>query len=115
MIIVGIVISVLLSAVVSVVVHQLNKNESQMEKVKKYADSRKRELDEYFNSQKEAQKLIINELETKKIETEAAIDRMTDQIKECRNTTESFENPVRQVENIQSKIQAYDNVIKNLM
>ena len=71
MIIVGIVISVLLSAVVSVVVHQLNKNESQMEKVKKYADSRKRELDEYFNSQKEAQKLIINELETKKIETEA--------------------------------------------
>ena len=115
MIIIGIVISVILSAVVSIVVRQLDKNESQMEKVKRYADARRKEFDDYFNQQIESQKFIINDLETKKIETEAAISRMEDQIRECKDTTESFEDPVRAVENIQAKIQSYDNVIKNLM
>ena len=94
MIIIGIVISVILSAVVSIVVRQLDKNESQMEKVKRYADARRKEFDDYFNQQIESQKFIINDLETKKIETEAAISRMEDQIRECKDTTESFEDPV---------------------
>ena len=115
MLIVGIVISVVLSAVVSIIIRQVDKNENQIEKVRNYADKRKKEFEEYFKSQKDSQNFLINELRTKEIETEAAITRMDQQIKDCKETTESFENPVQAVQNIEDRISSYDNILKNLM
>ena len=46
--ILGIVIAVVLSAIVSVVIQQTGKNENSMEKVKRYANQRQAEFDEYF-------------------------------------------------------------------
>ena len=104
MFIVGIIISVVLSAVISFIIRQVDKNENQMEKVKNYADKRKKEFDDYFNGQIDSQNFIVNELKTKEIETEAAIRKMDQQIQLCKEVTESFENPIQSVENIENKI-----------
>ena len=108
--ILGIVIAVVLSAIVSVVIQQTGKNENSMEKVKRYANQRQAEFDEYFEKQTESIKLLANDLDTKDIQVKAAIKRMQMQIDECRQTTENFENPVQNIENIKNKVEAYDNV-----
>lgn len=113
--ILGIVIAVVLSAIVSVVIQQTGKNENSMEKVKRYANQRQAEFDEYFEKQMESIKLLANDLDTKDIQVKAAIKRMQMQIDECRQTTENFENPVQNIENIKNKIEAYDKVLQNLM
>ena len=113
--ILGIVIAVVLSAIVSVVIQQTGKNENSMEKVKRYANQRQAEFDEYFEKQTESIKLLANDLDTKDIQVKAAIKRMQMQIDECRQTTENFENPVQNIENIKNKIEAYDKVLQNLM
>ena len=113
--ILGIVIAVVLSAIVSVVIQQTGKNENSMEKVKRYAKQRQAEFDEYFEKQTESIKLLANDLDTKDIQVKAAIKRMQMQIDECRQTTENFENPVQNIENIKNKIEAYDKVLQNLM
>ena len=86
-----------------------------MEKVKRYANQRQAEFDEYFEKQTESIKLLANDLDTKDIQVKAAIKRMQMQIDECRQTTENFENPVQNIENIKNKIEAYDKVLQNLM
>ncbi|WP_295795968.1 hypothetical protein, partial [uncultured Treponema sp.] len=113
--ILGIVIAVVLSAIVSVIIQQTGKNENSMEKVKRYANQRQAEFDEYFEKQTESIKLLANDLDTKDIQVKAAIKRMQMQIDECRQTTENFENPVQNIENIKNKIEAYDKVLQNLM
>ena len=113
--ILGIVIAVVLSAIVSVIIQQTGKNENSMEKVKRYANQRQAEFDEYFDKQTESIKLLANDLDTKDIQVKAAIKRMQMQIDECRQTTENFENPVQNIENIKNKIEAYDKVLQNLM
>ena len=113
--ILGIVIAVVLSAIVSVVIQQSGKNENSMEKVKRYANQRQAEFDEYFEKQTESIKLLANDLDTKDIQVKAAIKRMQMQIDECRQTTENFENPVQNIENLKNKIEAYDKVLQNLM
>ena len=113
--ILGIVIAVVLSAIVSVVIQQTGKNENSMEKVKRYANQRQAEFDEYFEKQTESIKLLANDLDTKDIQVKAAIKRMQMQIDECRQTTENFENPVQNIENIKNSVPINDDACKRLI
>ena len=51
MIVLGIIVSVVLSAALSVGLRRMDRNENSMEKIKRYADKRESEFDEYFKKQ----------------------------------------------------------------
>ena len=61
------------------------------------------EFDEYFEQQQEAVKLLANELEEKDILAKAVVQRLQQQIEECRNTAQEFKSPVEAVEKINER------------
>ena len=115
MIVVGIVIAVLLSAVVSVVIQQTFRSDTSMEKIKRYTSQKQAELDEYFAQQAKGLQGLKADLDTKQIEVRAAVKRMQAQIAEAAKTTESFKSPTENIEKIKDGIAAYENSLNELM
>ena len=78
-ILLAIIISAALSAVISVVLGQINKNENSLERVRKYAEKRQGEFDDYFKKQRETIKDLESGLESKDIIAKAAVKRLDEQ------------------------------------
>ena len=91
-------ISVILSAALTVGMRSRDRNDNSLDKVKRYADKRLGEFDEYFKKQQEHLSVSGNELESKDIEAKAAVKRLEQQIGDLRADASSLQNMMRQLE-----------------
>ena len=111
----GIVISVILSAALTVVMRSRDRNDNSMEKVKRYADKRLGEFDEYFRKQQEHLSVSGNELESKDIEAKAAVKRLEQQIADLETNAAALQAKIDEVTSIGDRINTYDSTIGHLL
>ncbi|MBP5452118.1 MAG: hypothetical protein J6Y16_07780 [Treponema sp.] len=111
----AIVVSAALAAVISIVISQVTKSQNAMDKVKKYADRRQAEFDEYFKTEKDNIQLLRSELESKDAQAKAAVKRLDQQKAEFDKLVSSLQDPIDQVNYITEKVDSYDEVLHNLM
>ena len=105
--ILAIVVSAALSAVISIVITQVTKSQNAMDKVKKYADRRQAEFDDYFKTEKDNIQLLRSELESKDAQAKAAVKRLDQQKAEFDKLVAGLQDPIEQVNYITDKIDSF--------
>ena len=115
MIVLGIIVSVVLSAALSVGLRRMDKNESSMEKVKKYAEKCKSDLEQKFKEKEALVDSRSSEFEKLDIQAKGALKRIADQLEEVRGNSDDLQVIIDNMKNIGNKIASYDSLVKNLM
>ena len=110
-----IVVSVVLSAIVCIVLRAIDKSQNTKESVKKYADRRQKEFEEYFKTQTEQLHFLASELESRDAQAVAAVKKLEMQKGEFENVAEDLAGQVNRVEEISGRIDPYDSAIQYLM
>ena len=104
-----------MSAIVCIVIRAIDKNQNAKESVKKYADRRQKEFEEYFKKQTEDLKFLQSELESHDSQAVAAVKKLDSQKAEFDNMAEDLAGQVARVDEISGRIDSYDSAIQNLM
>ena len=110
-----IVISVVLSAIVSILIRSIDRSSNSKESVKKYADRRQKEFEDYFKAQTDNLKLLRSDLEGHDAEARAAVKKLEEQKAEFVQAANDLDEPIQKVAELGEKIDTYDGAIRNLM
>ena len=110
-----IVISVVLSAIVSILIRSIDRSSNSKESVKKYADRRQKEFEDYFKAQTDNLKLLRSDLEGLDAEARAAVKKLEEQKAEFVQAANDLDEPIQKVAELGEKIDTYDGAIRNLM
>lgn len=111
----GIIAAAFVSAVVSLVIRKIDRNENSMENIKRYANLRKNDFEAYFKDEKDKLKLLASDLDAKNIQAKAAVKRLQMQYEDFEKNSADLEKPVAAVRDIGEKIHSYDTLVSNLM
>ncbi|MBQ2464994.1 MAG: hypothetical protein II507_08420, partial [Treponema sp.] len=114
-IILAIIISAALSVVISVILGQINKSENSLERVRKYAEKRQGEFDEYFKKQRDTIRELESGLETKDIQAKAAVKRLDQQKEEFEQVTADLAKQINQVNDMNNGLEDYKKSFGELM
>ena len=104
-----------IAAGISYALHVIDRENNSLEKVKRYADKRLSEADEYFQKQTKNLTSCTANLETKYMQATAAVKRLESQIEEFRKMTENLSSDSKAIEELERKIDSYDKVINELV
>ena len=113
--IITIIISAAIAAGISYLLHILDKDNNSMEKVKRYADKRLAEFNQYFQTERKTLDEASAEIETRQAQASAAIRRFEEQISQFKKMTENLQADSNAVHNIEEKITDYDKVVSELI
>ena len=113
--IITIIISAAIAAGISYLLHILDKDNNSMEKVKRYADKRLAEFNQYFQTERKTLDEASAEIETRQAQASAAIRRFEEQISQFKKMTENLQADSDSVHNIEEKIENYDKVVSELI
>ena len=112
------ILSVLISSFVAVaavlVFRALDKEKNSMDKVKRYADSRKLQFDEYFQEQITKRAGLTADIDTKKTTMVATINRVEKQIEEFHKVEQNFDGQFSAISNIEKKLNEFQNGLEEL-
>jgi len=112
-------ISSLVAAVIAVVavlvLRKFDRDNNQMDKVKRYADKRLADFDEYFKMRGQALDGLSADLETRQAGAVAAVHRLEKQVEEFKKISSGFDDRFRAVDEIGAKINAYGRSLGELM
>ena len=108
-------ISVAAAAGISYFLHTLDRENNSFEKVKRYADKRQGEFDAWFQQQEKKLTSNTANLETKFMQSTAAVKRLESQIAEFQKMTENLSGDTNAVKKIEQEIDSYAKVINELM
>lgn len=110
-----VVISVVLSAVVSILVRSLDKKGDPLAKIRNYADKRQSMFDEYFKSKNKEIQLGLTDLKEHQFRAVGAVDAFKKQISTFEAQTKTLSDKINAVNKIESKIDHYDKVLGELI
>ena len=113
--VITIIISAAIAAGISYLLHILDKDNNSMEKVKRYADKRLAEFNQYFQTERKTLDEASAEIETRQAQASAAIRRFEEQISQFKKMTENLQADSNAVHNIEEKITDYDKVVSDLI
>ena len=114
MTVITILISVIFSAGIVVVLRSIDRENNSLEKVKRYADKRQGELDQYFNEQAKMLTGASAELKTQQTQAFASIKRIAKEMEGYREMIVGIQKDKAAAESIQQKIIEYGKEINAL-
>ena len=115
MAVLSIIISTVIAVTVVFVLRFLDRDNNSMDKVKRYADNRIAQLDEYFKEQISKLNGLSADLDTHQTAAVAAVKRIEKQIEEFKTISQGFEKQFAAVDNIAAKIDEYGRLLDELM
>lgn len=110
-----IIIAVAVATGISYTFHLLDKDKNSMEKVKRYADKRQSEFDQYFEGQKKSLLAVKTDVEAEQMRAVAAVKRLEQQLQDFQTLTENLKEDSDSVHSIEEKLQNYDKVLDELV
>lgn len=112
--IVTVLIATVIAAVISVVIRKIDRDNNTMEKVKRYADKRQSEFDEYLQEQTKKLASAGAELETTRAQAVAAIKRLEKERDDFLQKADELKNYKNAVAAAEAKITGYDKSLASL-
>ena len=113
-----IVISILIASVISLGIsiyfHEISKKNNAMERVKKYADSRKQDMEDSYKTLENHFNMLIAEFDARQNEANAAVKLLTQQNKDFEEKITSLDKSIKAVQNIEAQINNYSKILDEL-
>ena len=112
---VAVLLSVVASVAVVLVSRNLGRDNNSMDKVRRYADKRIGEGQEFFDQQVKNLNSLKASLETQQTLAVAAVKKLEEQISAFEGERENFKKQFNEVNSIGQKIEAYGSLLNELM
>ena len=113
-----IVISILIASVISLGIsiyfHEMSKKNNAMERVKKYADSRKKDMEDSYKTLENHFNMLIAEFDARQNQANAAVKLLTQQNKDFEQKIENLDKSIKAVQNIEAQINGYSKILDDL-
>ena len=113
-----IVISILIASVISLGIsiyfHEMSKKNNAMERVKKYADTRKKDMEDSYKTLENHFNMLIAEFDARQNEANAAVKLLTQQNKDFEEKITSLDKSIKAVQNIEAQINGYSKILDEL-
>ncbi|MFC2330023.1 MAG: SpiroCoCo family coiled-coil protein, partial [Treponema sp.] len=115
MFIITILVAVAASAGISYGLHIIGKNDNSMDKVRRYADKRMTEFEEFFKHRVEQLRDAKTEFDTMQDRAAATVKRLDSQLTEFDTKSANLENDSAAVKSIEDKINSYGKILNELI
>ncbi|MBR5401379.1 MAG: hypothetical protein IK102_06135 [Treponema sp.] len=113
-----IVISILIASVVSLGIsiffHEQDKKNNAIDRVKRYADSRKQDMEDSFKTLEKSFNSLIAEFDTRQNEANAAIRVLGKQNEDFSEKIKGLDNSIKAIQAIEAQINKYSELINDL-
>ena len=113
-----IVISILIASVVSLGIsiffHESDKKNNAMDRVKRYADSRKEDMEQSYKTLEEHFNMLVAEFDSRQTQANAAIKLLTQQNDDFSEKIKGLDNNIKAVQSIEAQISKYSELINDL-
>ena len=113
-IVVSILIASVISLGISIYFHEVSKKNNAMERVKRYADERKKDMDESFKQLEGNFNILIAEFDTRQAQANAAVKRLSEQNEDFAQKIKTLDNSIKSVEKIENQINSYSTLLNDL-
>ena len=113
--IIAILIAAAVSAGISYGLHIIGKSDNSMDKVRRYADKRMAEFEEFFKRRVEQLRDAKTEFDTMQDRAAATVKRLDSQLTEFDTKSANLENDSTAVKNIEDKINSYGKILNELI
>ena len=113
-----IVISILIASVISLGIsiyfHEISKKNNAMERVKKYADTRKKDMEDSYKTLENHFNMLVAEFDSRQNQANAAVKLLTQQNKVFEEKITSLDKSIKAVQNIETQINGYSKILDEL-
>lgn len=113
-----IVISILIASVVSLGIsiffHEQDKKNNAIDRVKRYADSRKQDMEESYKTLEKHFNMLVAEFDSRQSQANAAIKLLSQQNDDFSEKIKGLDNSIKAIQNIEKQINQYSELINDL-
>ena len=113
-----IVISILIASVVSLGIsiffHESDKKNNAMDRVKRFADARKEDMEKSYKALEEHFNLLIAEFDTRQSQANAAIKLLNQQNEDFAQKIKGLDDDIKAIQTIEAQIKKYSDLINEL-
>lgn len=114
MTLIAILIAAVVSVGISILFHEMDKGNNSIEKVRRYADKRQSDLEEYYKSIKQNFHLMKTEFDTRQTQANAAVKLLTQQNEEFAEKAKNLDSSLNSVRHIEAQISGYSKILNDL-
>ena len=114
MTVLSIIVSTAVASLIVFILRSMDKDKNHIERVKKYADGRQTQFDDYFKEQWNKLSGLMAEFDTKKITMTATINRVERQISDFKQIESNFSSQFEVISDMEKKIKDFHSTLSEL-